>query len=78
MASKPRSLPQSEQAAIVCSKKVPNILPLPLLHSRMKAQEFIFGYNSFMYDLSVTATRVLLSIASFSHAPTSLSLLPDS
>ncbi len=48
MASRPRSLSQYKQAAMVCSEKAPDILPLPLLHSRMNVQEFMFGYNSFM------------------------------
>ena len=55
------------------SGKKPNIRPLPLLHSIMKAAEQRCGYLSFMYVPSVIATRVPPSIASLIHSslPTS-------
>ena len=48
IAISPRSLPQYAFSKTVVSGNEPISLPVPFVHSKMKAVEHTFGYNSLM------------------------------
>ena len=77
IARRPMSSPRYEPASVVCSEKAPVIRPLFFVHSKIKAQEFMLGKRSFMYDPLVTATSELSLIASIIHAPSPDILSPS-
>jgi hypothetical protein len=66
MAIKPSSSPLFAFATYNASENEPIKHPYPFLHLITKAAEQRFRYNSQIYNLSVTATRVLSRITSCS------------
>ena len=65
IARSPSSSPLYAPAAFEGSGKTPVTVscPHPFVHSKMNAHEFMDGYILFMFEPSVTATRVLFLIA---------------
>ena len=63
IANSPSSSPLYAPAAFDSSGKPPVSLPCHFVHSNMNAHEFMDGYILFLYEPSVTATRVLFLIA---------------
>ncbi len=62
IAISPRSSPRYAFATAEPSENDPVIRPRPFLHSKTNAAEHRWGYNSLMYEPSVTATSVPLLI----------------